>query len=153
MILEILGIGAAALLVGKALSWKNDSDKLIVSTKARIHKLTFSKITIAVLPTVKNPTNHTYKFKHPHVTLEYKKQAIGTSNVENFDYTLEPYQQKDLNDVMVEINILSLPALALDIFNILRTQSGAAPILVRTIVPVDVAGRIVTVPYEQTINL
>lgn len=153
MILEILGIGAAALLVGKAVSWAKDSDKLIITTRARLHKITFSKIMIAITPTVKNPTNHTYKFKHPLVTLEYKKQTIGTSNVENFDYTIEPFQQKNLNEVMIEISILSLPTLALDIFNILRTQTGAAPILVRTIVPVDVAGKIVSVPYEQTINL
>ncbi len=153
MILEILGIGIAALVVGKAVGWANSSEKLIITTKARLHKITFSKISIAVVPTVKNPTKHTYKFKHPFVTLEYKKQSIGTSSVEDHDYTLEPFKQMNLKDVMVEISILSLPTLALDLFNILRTQTGAAPILVRTIVPVEVAGQIVSVPYEQTINL
>lgn len=153
MIFEIIGIGAAALLLTKAVSWAKGSEKLIVSTRARIHKITFSKITIAVVPTVKNPTDHTYKFKHPLVTLEYKKQTIGTSNVENYDYVLEPFKQMDLKDVMVELNVLTLPALALDIFNILRTQKGAAPILIRTIVPVNVAGQFVSVPYEETVNL
>ena len=153
MILEIIGIGAAALLVAKGVSWAKASEKLIISTRARIHKITFSKIMIAVTPTVKNPTNHTYKFKHPLVTLEYKKQTIGTSNIENYDYTLEPFKQIDLKEVMVELSVLKLPTLALDLFNILSTQKGTAPILIRTIVPVDVAGQIVSVPYEETVNL
>lgn len=153
MILEIIGIGAAALLVGRAINWTKNSEKLVVNTRARLHKITFSKISIAVIATVKNPTKHQYKFKHPSITLEYKKQSIGTSNVENHDYILESFQQMNLKEIVVEINILSLPALALDLFNILRTQSGSAPVLVRTIVPIDVAGQIVSVPYEQTINL
>jgi hypothetical protein len=153
MILEILGFGAAALLVGKAVGWAKDSDKLIITTKGRVQKITFSKITIAVTPTVKNPTNHAYKFKHPFVTLEYKKQTIGTSNVEDYDYSLDAFKQMTLKEVMIEISILSLPTLAVDIFHILQTQKGAAPILIRTIVPVEVAGQIVSVPYEQTINL
>lgn len=153
MILEIaIGLGAA-LLLGKAIGWQKDSEKLVVTTTARVFKLTFSKITIVVKATVKNPTNHEYKFKHPFVSLEYKKQAIGTSVVENHDYTLKPYEQMLLKDIQVEISIFSLPSLAMDLFRILRTQTGAAPILVRTVVPVDVAGQIVSVPYEQTINL
>ncbi len=153
MILEI-AIGAATLLlIGKAASWKAGSDKLVVDTKGRLHKITFSKITIVVNATVKNPTKHTYKFKHPFVTLEYKKHTIGTSIVENIDYELAPFEQKMLKDITVEISVLSLPTLALDIFNILRTQTGAAPILIRTVVPVEVAGQITSAKYEQTINL
>ncbi len=153
MILELaIGLGAA-LLIGKAVGWKQDGDKLVVTTTARLHKLTFSKITIIVKALVKNPSKHAYKFKHPFVTLEYKKQSIGTSVVEDIDYTLEPFQQVQLKDIAVEISVFSLPTLAMDLFNILRTQTGAAPILVRTIVPVEVAGQIVSVPYEQTVNL
>lgn len=153
MILEIIGIGAAALLIGKAVGWAKGSDKLIVSTRGRVHKLTFSKLTVAVVATIKNPTKNAYKFKHPLVTLEYKKQTIGTSNVENFDYTLDPFQQMNLKEIMVEVSILSLPTLAVDLFHILQTQQGSAPILVRATVPVEVAGQIVSMPYEQTINL
>lgn len=153
MILELaIGVGAA-LLIGKAINWSKDSDKLVVTTTARLHKLTFSKITIVVKAMVKNPTNHVYNFKHPFVTLEYKKQAIGTSIVEDKNYSLKPYEQMQLQDIAVEISIFSLPTLAVDLINILRTQTGAAPILVRTIVPVEIAGQIVSVPYEQTVNL
>ena len=153
MILELaIGLGAA-LLIGKAIGWKQDGDKLVVTTTARVHKITFSKITIIVKATVKNPSKHAYKFQHPFVTLEYKKQSIGTSVVEENDYSLEPFKQIILKDIAVEISVFSLPTLAMDLFNILRTQSGAAPILVRTIVPVEIAGQIVSVPYEQTVNL
>jgi len=153
MILELaIGLGAA-LLIGKAIGWKQDGDKLVVTTTARVHKITFSKITIIVKATVKNPSKHAYNFKHPFVTLEYKKQSIGTSVVEENDYSLEPFKQMILKDIAVEISVFSLPTLAMDLFNILRTQSGAAPILVRTIVPVEIAGQIVSVPYEQTVNL
>lgn len=153
MILELaIGVGAA-LLIGKAIGWTKDSDKLVFTSTARVHKITFSKITVIVKSLVKNPSKHAYKFKHPFVTLEYKKQAIGTSVVEDIDYTLEPFQQMELKDIAVEISIFSLPTLAMDIFNILRTQTGAAPILIRTVVPVEIAGQIVSVPYEQTVNL
>jgi hypothetical protein len=153
MILELaLGVGAA-LLIGKAIGWKQGGDKLVVNTAARVHKLTFSKVTIIVKATVKNPSNQQYKFKHPFVTLEYKKEAIGTSVVEDIDYTLKPYEQQQLKDIAIEISVFTLPTLALDLINILRTQSGAAPILVRTIVPVEIAGQIVSVPHEQTVNL
>ncbi|HTF02842.1 MAG TPA: hypothetical protein VK826_02420 [Bacteroidia bacterium] len=153
MILELaLGFGAA-LLIGKAIGWKQDGDKLVVTTTARLHKLTFSKMTIIVKAAVKNPTKQGYKFKHPFVTLEYKKQPIGTSVVEDEGYQLKPYEQMMLKDIAVEVSMFSLPALAIDLFTILRTQTGAAPILVRTIVPVEIANQIVSVPYEQTINL
>ena len=153
MILEIaLGIGAA-VMIGKAIGWTKDSDKLIVATTARVFKLSFSKVTILIKATVKNPTRRNYNFKHPFVTLEYKKQSIGTSLVEDLDYTLKPYEQIQLKDILVEISIFSLPTLAMDLINIIRTQTGAAPVLVRTIVPVEIAGQIVSVPYEQTVNL
>jgi hypothetical protein len=153
MILELLIGAGAVLLIGKAVGFAKDSEKLVVDTKARVHKITFSRITIVVKATVKNPTKHNYKFKHPFVTLLYKNESIGTSLVESTDYELKPFEQRMLNDITVEISVLSLPTLALDLFNILRTQTGAAPILIRTTVPVEVAGQITTAVYEQTVNL
>jgi hypothetical protein len=153
MMLEVaIGVGAI-LLIGKAIGWTKDSEKLNVSTTARVHKITFSKITIVIKALIKNPTKQVFRFKHPFVTLEYKKQSIGTSIVEDINYTLQPFQQAEMKDIAVEISIFSLPTLAMDLFNILRTQTGAAPIIVRTTVPVEIAGQLVSVPYEQTVNL
>ncbi|MCU0435928.1 MAG: hypothetical protein MUC87_20895 [Bacteroidia bacterium] len=149
-----LAIGAGAIwLASKAVGWAKNASRLMSDVKVRIHKLTLTRITLGVSVVAKNPTKNTYRFKHPVVVLEYKKQVIGTSVIQNINYEIVPFSELGLNDTLIEINVMALPALAVDIFRILQTATGNAPILIRTTIPTYVGNELVSFTDEQTITL
>jgi hypothetical protein len=153
MILE-LALGAGALwLASKAVGWVRNSDRLITEVKVRIHKITLTRITLGTSVKIKNPTKQLFRFKHPLVTLEYKKQVIGTSQIINQDYNLQPFSELPLADTLIELNVMSLPSLAVDIFRILQTGKGSAVINVKTLIPTYVGNDIFNYTDEQTITL
>jgi hypothetical protein len=153
MILE-LAIGAGALwLATRAASWAKNSDRITTDVRVRIHKVTLTRITLGATVIVKNPSKHTYRFKHPVVSVEYKKQVIGTSVIQNVDYEVSPFSEQSLRDTLIEINVMSLPALAVDIFRILQTATGNVTLLIRTLIPTYVGNELVSFTDEQTIIL
>src|ERR1041385_79460 len=136
MIFETIAIGAGVgWLVSKIIGKKNASDKLQVVISGRIHKITFSKITIMVNAVVKNPTNESFRFRKPFVTLLYKKETIGLSDVSSTEYELKPYSELTIKDISIDIYLLRLSKLALDVFKILQTAQGSAQIEANSIVP------------------
>lgn len=153
MILELaIGAGVAWALskvVGKATA----SDKLVVQVSGRIHKITFSKITIVCDALVKNPTQQSFRFRRPFVTLKYKGNSFGTSDVKDTVIDLPPYKEIPIKDIVIDIQLLQLPTVLLDAFNILKTAQGTLTIDVDTIIPYVTAAGDVPIPYNEKIVL
>lgn len=153
MFLE-LAIGAGIIwglskVVGKAAA----SDKLVVQVTGRIHKITFSKITIICDALIKNPTQQTFRFRRPFVTLKYKGKSFGTSDVKDTIIEVLPYKEVPIKDIVIDIQLLQLPAALLDAFNILKTAQGTLQIDLNTIVPMVTAAGDVPVSYDDKIVL
>lgn len=153
MFLE-LAIGAGIIwglskVVGKAAA----SDKLVVQVSGRIHKITFGKIIIVCDALIKNPTKQSFRFRRPFVTLKYKGKTFGTSDVKDTIITLEPYKETPIKDIVIEINLLQLPAALLDAFKILQTAQGTLQIDINTIIPVITPAGDVPVSYDDKIIL
>jgi hypothetical protein len=149
-----LAIGAGVIwglakVVGKAKA----ADKLVIDVTARIHKITFSKITIVADALVKNPTKQDFRFRRPFVTLKYKGKTLGTSDVKETIIDLKPYSQSSIKDIVIDIQLLQLPAALLDAFTILKTAKGTLEIDVETIVPVVTQAGDVPVTYDDKIIL
>lgn len=153
MILELaIGAGIAWALtkvVGKATA----SDKLVVQVSGRIHKITFSKITIVIDALVKNPTQQSFRFRRPFVTLKYKGETMGTSDVKDTIIELQPYKETPIKDIVIDIQLLQLPAVLLDAFNILKTAQGTLTIDTNTVVPMVTPAGDVPVSYDDKIVL
>lgn len=153
MILELaIGAGIAWALtkvVGKATA----SEKLVVQVSGRIHKITFSKITVIVDALIKNPTQQSFRFRRPFVTLKYKGETFGTSDVKDTIIELAPYKETPVKDIVIDIQLLQLPAVLLDAFNILKTAQGTLTIDANTVVPVVTPAGDVPVPYDEKIVL
>jgi hypothetical protein len=153
MFLE-LAIGAGIIwglskVVGKAAA----SDKLVVQVTGRIHKITFSKITIICDALVKNPTQQSFRFRRPFVTLKYKGKTLGTSDVKDTIIEVQPYQEEPIKDIVIDIQLLQLPSVLLDAFNVLKAAKGSLEIDVNTIIPVVTPAGDVPVPYDEKIVL
>ena len=153
MILELaIGAGIAWALT-KVVSKATASDKLVVQVSGRIHKITFSKITVIVDALIKNPTQQSFRFRRPFVTLKYKGETFGTSDVKDTIIDLAPYKETPVKDIVIDIQLLQLPAVLLDAFNILKTAQGTLTIDANTIVPVVTPAGDVPVPYDEKIVL
>ena len=153
MFLE-LAIGAGVLLaLTKVVSKAAASDKLVVQVSGRIFKITFTKITVIVNALIKNPTQQSFKFRTPFVTLKYKGETIGVSDVKDTIIDLPPYKEIPVKDIVIDIQLLQLPALALDAFKILQSAQGTLEIDVNAIVPVVTPAGDVPVPYDEKIVL
>lgn len=153
MILELaIGAGLAWALtkvVGKAAA----SDKLVVQVSGRIHKITFTKITVVIDALVKNPTQQNFRFRRPFVTLKYKGETLGTSDVKDTIIELQPYKETPIKDIVIDIQLLQLPAVLLDAFNILKTAQGTLTIDTNTVVPMVTPAGDVPVTYDDKIVL
>lgn len=153
MILE-LAIGAGVVwALSKVVSKATASEKLVVQVSGRIHKITFSKITVIVDALVKNPTQQSFRFRRPFVTLKYKSETFGTSDVKDTIIDLPPYKEITVKDIVIDIQLLQLPAVLLDAFNILKTAQGTLEIDANTVIPVVTPAGDVPVPYDEKIVL
>jgi hypothetical protein len=148
-------IGGAAAVWGltKIVSKSTASNKLEFTLTGRIQKVTFSKITIVLNAQVKNPSKETFRFRQPFVTLLYKKETIGLSNVTSKEYELKPYSEITVKDITVDIYLLKLSALAADVFKIFQTATGTITIDANALVPVITTLGDVSINYPQQIVL
>ena len=154
MIWQWLVGGAVAVWgITKIAGKVNASGKLDFTLSGRIQKVTFSKITILLNAQVKNPTKETFRFRQPFVTLVYKKETIGMSNVASTEYELKPYSMITVKDISVDIYLLKLSAVAADVFKIFQTATGTITIDANALVPVITAAGDVSVNYPQQIVL
>lgn len=154
MIFEAIAISAgAAWLISKIAGKVSASNKLQVVLSGRIHKVTFSKITVVIDALVKNPSNQTFRFRKPFVTLIYKKETIGLSDVASTELELKPYSETTIKNIVIDIYILRLSAVAADIFKVFQTAQGSIEIEANTLVPYITAAGDVPMNYDQKIVL
>jgi hypothetical protein len=154
MIFEAIAISAGAgWLISKIVGKVSASNKLQVVLSGRIHKITFSKITVMVNALVKNPSNQTFKFRKPFVTLIYKKETIGLSDVASTEIELAPYSETTIKDIAIDIYLLRLSPVAVDIFKIFQTAKGSIEIEANTLVPYITAAGDVPMNYNEKIVL
>jgi hypothetical protein len=147
-------IGAGLIWgVSKLVRKANASDKLAVSISGRIHKITFSKITVICDAQVKNPTQQTFRFRRPFVTLKYKGKTLGNSDVQAIGIELPAYKETTIKNFVIDIELLQLPAVLLDAFNILKTAKGNLQLEVVTLIPIITPAGDVPVTYQDTIVL
>jgi hypothetical protein len=149
-----LAIGAGLIwgmskLAGKAKA----SEKLVVNITGRIHKITFSKITVICDAVVKNPTQQSFRFRRPFVTLKDKGKTLGNSDVQATEIELPAYKETPIKNFVIEIQLLQLPAVLLDAFNILKTAKGNLQVEVVTLIPLITPAGDVPVTYQDTIVL
>ncbi|MCA6392214.1 MAG: hypothetical protein IM607_12570 [Cytophagales bacterium] len=147
-------IGAGLIWgVSKLVRKANASDKLTVNVTGRVHKITFSKITVICDALVKNPTQQTFRFRRPFVTLKYKGKTLGNSDVQAIGIELPAYKETTIKNFVIDIELLQLPAVLLDAFNILKTAKGNLQLEVVTLIPIITPAGDVPVTYQDTIVL
>lgn len=149
--------GAAALLaLGVATASKANRfyNRLNVECTARIHKITFSKITIAVTAKLKNPTNTSLTIQYPYMELWYKGEMIGSSEVKDETILIPQYGQPE-RELLIDIYLLKLSVIAADIFRKLQTQQGTVAVQSKTYTSIVTGekSRINLPAYESTITL
>jgi hypothetical protein len=154
MIFETIAIGAGAgWLISKIVGKVSASDKLQIVLSGRIQKVTFTKVTVIVNALVKNPSNQTFRFRKPFVTLIYKKETIGLSDVTSTEIELKPYSETTIKDISIDIFLLRLSGVAADIFKIFQTTQGNIEIDANALIPYITAAGDVPMNYSQKIVL
>lgn len=150
--------GAAALLafgVAKAAQADRFYNRLNVETLGgRIHKITFSKITVAVKSKLKNPTNTSLTIQYPYVELYYKGEMIGSSEVKNETIQIPRYGEPE-KELLIDIYLLKLSVIAADMFRKLSTQQGTVAVQGKTYTSIVTGAnsRVELPAYEFTITL
>jgi hypothetical protein len=152
MFLEI-AIGAGLIWgITKVVSKAQAADKIVVDVSSRIHKITFTQITISCDAKVKNPSNQNFRFRRPFVTLSYQGKTLGTSDVKDTLIELAPYTEIEIKNIVIEIQLLQLPAVLMDVYNRLKTAQGTLTLDVQTIVPMVTNAGDVPVKFDEKIN-
>lgn len=150
--------GAAALLawgVAKAAQANQFYNRLNVEiTGGRIHKLTFSKITVAVKCKLKNPTKTSITIQYPYVELYYKGEMIGSSEVKNDTIQIPRYDEPE-KEMLIDIYLLKLSVIAADMFRKLQSQQGTVTVQGKTYTSIVTGenSRVELPAYDFTITL
>ena len=133
MIGYIITATAAALAWGISKVAKADKfyNRLNVECTGRIHKITFTKITVAVKAKMKNPTNTSITIQYPYVELHYKGEMLGSSEVKNETILIPQYGQPEA-ELLIEISLLKLSAIAADMFRAIQTKQGTVSVQGKT---------------------
>ena len=155
----LLLIGGAAALVwalSKATQAARFYNRLNVECTGRLHKLTFSKMQVAVKCKLKNPTNTSIEIQYPYVELYFKGERLGSSQVVNETIPISKYLQPEI-EVLIDIYLLQLSIVAAQIFKVLQTQQGTVSVQGKVFTSLvtgqDKQGRVEIPPYDFTITL
>lgn len=155
--LLVLG-GAAALVwvLTKATQAARFYNRLNIETSGRLHKLTFSKMQVAIKCKLKNPTNTAIEIQYPYVELYYKGERLGASQVVNETIPIPKYGQPE-REVLIDIYLLQLSVVAAAIFKVLQTQQGTVAVQGKVFTSLvtgeDKEGRVEIPAYDFTITL
>ena len=145
----VIGAGAIAA-IAYFRNVKRATAQLQVVPNAMIHKLSLEGLTIRVDALLKNPTGASFKVKYPFIELTHKNVLVGSSQVVNKDIKIPAYGQVLIQDMMVEIPVLSFFTVIYDaIKSLMNKQSIVFTVAVITTIDLGLT----QVPFEHKKDL
>lgn len=111
-------VGGVIYLGAKLFGAKRLSDKSVVRTlNPRIHKVTFSGISLATDIVVDNPTNASVQITKPVIKLLSKGKYLASSVPEQGIITISPIGQTSLGTILIEVPWMALTPLISNLVN------------------------------------
>ncbi len=106
----LIGAGVLGAMVGAnyLLKLKRLSAELETLTKASIHKIGLTGLTLRIDIMMKNPSGGSVKVKYPFVKLQYQGNTFASSEVKNQDFELPKYGQKQIDPIFISLGFISL---------------------------------------------
>ncbi len=142
------GIGAGVIwLVNYLAGKKKVGDKLDTLTRASVHSVSLTGLTLRIDVTLKNPTEYTLRLKQPYIRILYQNKLVATSQLENKIIELPKYGVKLLDAIFITIPATGLLTLGDGLFKVVM-KKVSAKITTITLTSIDIGGRFIA--YEKT---
>ncbi|MBL7911640.1 MAG: hypothetical protein JNJ41_11340 [Bacteroidia bacterium] len=146
LIVPLIGIvGLAIWGLSKVAKVGNN---IVTEIKAKIFSVNFSSIRIDVDVKVKNPSNSRATVKHPFVKISFKDKVIGSSEVIDKTYNIEPLSQFNLLTTQIPVQLFSLGPLAAELVK--KAQDKKYPITLQITIQTSAVVLGANIPYTDT---
>ncbi len=141
-------LGVAGLAGGAYLFNLNRlSAELEVVSKAAIHKVTLSGLTIRIDVTLKNPTGGSINVKYPFIKLLYSDATLGSSEVRDQNVDLAKFAEQTLDPIYINLPFMSLASSAPALLKEYRS-TGKFDLVIKTVTTLNN-----TIPFSKTQNI
>ena len=141
-------LGAAGIAGGAYLfNLSRLSAELEVVSKAAIHKVTLSGLTIRIDVTLKNPTGGSINVKFPFVKLLYSETTLGSSEVRDQNFDLAKFAEKTLDPIYITLPFMSLASSAPALLKEYRS-TGKFDLVIKIVTTLNN-----TIPFSKTQNI
>jgi hypothetical protein len=148
---------AGATIIGGAIvggsyfyNMRRASVQLEVIPKAYIHSLSWSALTIRVDALLKNPTRASFSVKFPYIRVTYDGSLLGSSQVVNKDIQVPPFGQVVIDNMMVNLPVLSIVSSAYSIIKALYDKKQVK-LMATVITTIDLGWS--HVPYDSSVEI
>jgi hypothetical protein len=145
----VVGAGAVAGVM-YLMNVKRAQVQLQVTPKANIHKVSLEGLTIRVDALIKNPTGASFKIKYPFIEITHKGVLAGSSQVVNKNIKIPAYGEVMIQDIMVNISVLSFFSVMYDVVKALLNNK-AIVFTVGVITTIDLG--VTQLPFEYRKDL
>ncbi len=125
---------------------KRASVQLEVIPSAAIHSVNLTGLKIKVNAILKNPTAASFKVKFPYIKISHQGTTLGSSQVINKDIEIPAYGHVVIDDMMVEIGVISALSVAYDAIKALINKESII-LTVQTITTIDLGWS--KIPYDD----
>ena len=146
-----LGLGAGAYAGFTYFRKLNSTNTYLeITPTAQLHKVNLLGVHIRMDIRFKNPEGGSFKIKYPYVRINYKGQAMGSSQVIDKEIRIPAYGEAVVNGIMIEIPITNLLTTGYQIYkDIINNKSVKLEALTHTTIIVGFQ----SIPYDKIVDI